>query len=89
MANLVRHAPGTVELVFQRQGKGLVLHVLDKGPGFQFTPRLPVDLFSQSGRGIFLIAQLAADFSVERRPGGGSHARIVLNTTPELEGATA
>ncbi len=86
IANLVRYAPGTAELIFERDGPRFVLHLLDKGPGFQVTPRLPADLFSQSGRGLFLIAQLAAEFSVERRPGGGSHARVVLDTRPASGG---
>ncbi len=82
MGNLIRYAPGTAELIFEQQANRFTLHLLDKGPGFQFAPRLPVDLFSQSGRGLFLIAQHSAEFSVERRPGGGSHARIVLDTAP-------
>jgi anti-sigma regulatory factor (Ser/Thr protein kinase) len=80
MGNLVRYAPGTAELIFEGQDSRFVLHLLDKGPGFAFAPRLPADLFSQSGRGLFLITQLAAEFSVARRPGGGSHARIVLKS---------
>lgn len=79
MGNVVRYAPGTIEAILETRANGVVLHVLDKGPGFQFLPRLPNDLFSLSGRGLYLIAHLAADFTVEHRPGGGSHARIVLN----------
>lgn len=86
MGNLVRYAPGIAEIIFERQGVNVVLHVLDKGPGFQFTPQLPSDLFSQSGRGLFLIANLATKFSVERRPGVGSHARIVLSPPPNVGG---
>jgi anti-sigma regulatory factor (Ser/Thr protein kinase) len=88
MGNLIRYAPGVAEIILERQGSNFGLHVLDKGPGFQFTPRLPTDLFSQSGRGLFLISQLALNFSVERRPGGGSHARIVLNARPNHGGGT-
>jgi anti-sigma regulatory factor (Ser/Thr protein kinase) len=78
IANLIRHAAGTAELLLQRSSDGFVLHVLDKGPGFQVAPRLPNDLFSENGRGLYLISKLADGFSVERRPGGGSHARITL-----------
>lgn len=79
MGNLVRYAPGTAEVILETRPAGFVLHVLDKGPGFQFLPRLPSDLFSQSGRGLYLISHLASEFTVEHRPGGGSHARVVLN----------
>ncbi len=78
MANLVRYAPGTAEAFLEVRPDAFILHVTDKGPGFQFLPRLPHDLFSERGRGLFLISQLAGDFNVERRPGGGSHARVVL-----------
>ena len=86
VANLIRHAPGTAEMLLQIQADSVVLHVLDKGPGFQFVTRLPNDLFSEGGRGLFLISQLAGAFSVDRRPGGGSHARI---TIPKPKGAHA
>jgi anti-sigma regulatory factor (Ser/Thr protein kinase) len=79
MGNAIRYAPGTVEMILVRQDGHLVLHLLDKGPGFHFSPRLPSDLYSEFGRGLFLISQLVSDFTVERRPGGGSHARIVLS----------
>jgi anti-sigma regulatory factor (Ser/Thr protein kinase) len=78
MGNAIRYAEGTIELILVRRDERIVLHVLDKGPGFQFSPRLPPDLYSEFGRGLFLISKLGTDFTVERRPGGGSHARIVL-----------
>jgi serine phosphatase RsbU (regulator of sigma subunit)/anti-sigma regulatory factor (Ser/Thr protein kinase) len=81
IANVIRHAGGTAEVVLQRQHDRFVLHVLDKGPGFHVVPRLPNDLFSENGRGLYLISRLADHFSVERRPGGGSHARITLLDT--------
>jgi len=78
LSNIIRYASGTVEVILEKQSDRFVLHILDKGPGFLFIPRLPPDLFSEFGRGLFLIAKLALNFSVERRPGGGSHARVVL-----------
>jgi anti-sigma regulatory factor (Ser/Thr protein kinase) len=83
VSNLLRYADGTVDLFLERKPRGVVLHLLDKGPGFQFNPRLPADPMSESGRGLFLIANLSDHFSVERRPGGGSHARIVFNVDVE------
>jgi serine phosphatase RsbU (regulator of sigma subunit)/anti-sigma regulatory factor (Ser/Thr protein kinase) len=82
MGNALRHAPGTVELILEAHEDRVALHLLDKGPGFQFSPRLPSDLYSEFGRGLFLIACFATEFSVERRPGGGSHARITFATRP-------
>ncbi len=78
LANLIRYAPGTAEAILEIRPDAFVLHTIDKGPGFQFLARLPQDLFSERGRGLFLISQMACEFNVERRPGGGSHARVVL-----------
>jgi anti-sigma regulatory factor (Ser/Thr protein kinase) len=40
---------------------------------------LPADAYSERGRGIYLVSQLAREFSVTPRTGRtGSHARVVL-----------
>ena len=80
IGNALRHAPGTIELILEAHADRVVLHVIDKGPGFAFSPRLPSDLYSEAGRGLFLIASFSTDFTVERRAGGGSHARITFST---------
>ena len=78
VGNAMHYAPGTVELILEAHDDRIVLHMLDKGPGFAFSPRLPSDLYSEVGRGVFLIAHFASNFVVERRAGGGSHARITF-----------
>jgi PAS domain S-box-containing protein len=78
LGNAARYAPGTVEVTVDWSGTAPVLHVLDEGPGFHHVPALPGDVYSESGRGLFLIASLSQDFSVSKRPEGGSHARAVL-----------
>ena len=78
IGNVVRHTPGNVEVVLERRRARLVLHVIDQGEGFQFIPHLPLDAYSERGRGLFITAQLSDDFSVTRRPQGGSHARAVI-----------
>src|SRR6202011_1362574 len=55
IGNALHHAPGTVELILEAHDDRVVLHLLDKGPGFAFSPRLPSDLYSEVGRGVFLI----------------------------------
>ena len=57
-----------------------MLHVFDEGPGFMYLPRLPRDVYAESGRGLYLVSALAEDFHVSRRSGKGSHARAVLFT---------
>ena len=80
IGNALHHAPGTVELILETHDDRVVLHMLDKGPGFTFSPRLPADLYSEAGRGVFLVASFATGFVVERRAGGGSHARVTFKT---------
>jgi anti-sigma regulatory factor (Ser/Thr protein kinase) len=76
--NVVRHAAGSVEFVLDNTGGDLVLHVIDEGPGFERAPMLPIDVMSESGRGLFIVSELTREFSVTKRHPRGSHARAVL-----------
>jgi len=79
LGNVVRYAPGPIEIIFDwNHGTAPVLHVLDRGPGFAFTPKLPLDVLSERGRGLFIVWTLAEDFNVTPRHDGGAHARAVL-----------
>ena len=79
IGNVVRYAPGPVAVRIDWNRGSPVLHVFDEGPGFQYLPRLPRDVYSESGRGIYLVATLSEEFHVSRRPQKGSHARAVLS----------
>ena len=76
--NVARYAEGPVDVVVDSSGIQTVLHVLDRGVGFQHISRLPKDLYSEKGRGLFIIAAMTTEFTVSQRLGGGSHARAVL-----------
>lgn len=80
IGNVLRHAATEAEInvVIDCSSAQTVLHVLDRGRGFRHISRLPSDVYSESGRGLFLIAELTDDFTVTERPKGGSHARAVL-----------
>jgi anti-sigma regulatory factor (Ser/Thr protein kinase) len=78
LGNVVRYAPGRTEIVLDTGGSSAVLHFVDDGKGFTLIPRLPTDLLSERGRGLFLIWTLSEDFNVDVRAGGGAHARAVL-----------
>ncbi|MBV8373115.1 MAG: SpoIIE family protein phosphatase [Candidatus Eremiobacteraeota bacterium] len=80
LGNVVRYAPGPIEVMFDWNDNAPVLHVLDRGPGFTLVPRLPSDLLSERGRGLYIVWALAEDFNVTERFDGGSHARAVLAT---------
>ncbi|HLX25474.1 MAG TPA: SpoIIE family protein phosphatase [Candidatus Cybelea sp.] len=79
LGNVVRYAPGPIEIIFDwSDGAPPVLHVLDRGPGFTFAPKLPSDMLDERGRGLYIVWSLAEDFNVTPRHDGGAHARAVL-----------
>jgi len=81
LGNVVRHGGDDVEFALDMSGDAPVLHALDRGPGFTYSARLPMDILSQSGRGLFIVRSLTHDLNVTRRHDGGSHARAVLPFT--------
>jgi PAS domain S-box-containing protein len=78
VGNVVRYAPGPMEVIGDWSGLDPVLHVIDRGCGFRHIAILPPDLLSESGRGLFIVSALTQDFRVARGADGGSHARAVL-----------
>ena len=84
LGNVVRYAPGTVRVALDRTGAAPVLHVLDEGRGFRHLPKLPDDVLSERGRGLYIVSAFSDDFTVTRRPHGGSHARAVLSLSVPL-----
>jgi len=87
LGNVVRFASGPVEIVLNwTHAAAPVLHVLDRGPGFTFAPKLPfpLDLLSERGRGLYIVWSLAEDFNVTLRHDGGAHARA-FSLLPTLE----
>jgi len=78
LGNVVRHARGPCDVVLDATSALPVLSVLDRGRGFTHAAHLPADAFAESGRGLFIVRSLTAEFNASRRPGGGTHARAVL-----------
>jgi len=78
IGNAVRHAPGGLSVSVSREGSNLELHIIDDGPGFNTDPALPDDIWAESGRGLFLIKELAEKLTIERLPGYGSYVRVGL-----------
>ncbi|HEY5348360.1 MAG TPA: SpoIIE family protein phosphatase, partial [Candidatus Lustribacter sp.] len=80
LGNVVRYAAGQVDLILDCSADVPVIHIIDGGTGFERNPRLPADAYAENGRGLFIVAELAREFTIARAPGGGSHARVVLET---------
>lgn len=89
IGNAVRHAPGPLTVSLELRGCDVVLHVIDKGPGFTYQPSLPANLWAESGRGLYLVSKLARKAAVERVPGLGSHVSVTLPVTCNRELAKA
>ncbi len=78
IGNVVRHAPGALSVSLEVRDGDVVLHLIDKGPGFDYEPSLPANVWAESGRGLYLISMLARHVQVERLPGMGSHIAVTL-----------
>lgn len=86
VGNVVRHAPGPIEMRAEWQGSDLVLHVLDRGLGFVPSLSLPDDTLSENGRGFVIVDALArrVDVTASRQ---GTHVRAVLPVTRKVRAA--
>lgn len=83
VANVVRHAPGPMEVEFKLEEKDLLLRVRDRGPNFMpgVVSSLPADVMSEGGRGLFLVEKYASFQSVEKRTGGGNEVYVRVPRT--------
>jgi len=78
VGNAVRHAPGPLSVSLEPRGDEVMLHVIDRGAGFDYRPELPQSIWAESGRGLFLVASVSRNVEVERLPGLGSHVIVTL-----------
>ncbi|HVF14226.1 MAG TPA: ATP-binding protein [Acidimicrobiales bacterium] len=73
LVNADRHGGGAVRLDASVEGDALVIEVCDRGPGFEFPPPADQvvtetsDPFSEHGRGVWLIRQIASRAETDRR----------------------
>lgn len=79
VANVVRHAPGPIEIDLTWRDDEPFLAVRDRGPCFEAASvTLPEDPFAECGRGFFIIANTASPPVVTPRPGGGNEVVVAL-----------
>lgn len=81
IANVVRHAPGRIQVRLDWSRSQPVLSVCDHGPGFALRPELPDDPLAEGGRGLFIVAALVGDLTVEKVPDNGTMVRATLPIT--------
>jgi PAS domain S-box-containing protein len=79
LGNVVRHAPGPVEIQLYWNGASAVLHIIDTGAAFDAETSLPNDPLSERGRGLFIVRRLARDVRIEHVFNCGNHIRVELD----------
>lgn len=89
IGNVVRHAPGPIDVALEWNGARAVLHVIDRGSGFVYAPPAEVDLMREEGRGLWLIHHFGLHFSIEPLEGFGTHVSVELPVTRRLDGKAA
>jgi serine phosphatase RsbU (regulator of sigma subunit)/anti-sigma regulatory factor (Ser/Thr protein kinase) len=78
LGNVARHSPGPAELVLEWRNNGARVAVSDRGQPFEPpSPTELIDLFAESGRGLFLIRSVAEQLTVEWT-GEGNRVSAVL-----------
>jgi anti-sigma regulatory factor (Ser/Thr protein kinase) len=77
VGNVVRHAPGPIEVELFWSEEIPALVVRDRGAGFEPNLELP-DVLSETGRGLFLIGQHGGALFVMPRHGGGSDVMVLM-----------
>jgi anti-sigma regulatory factor (Ser/Thr protein kinase) len=78
VTNVMRHARGPIRIALECDGEQVALTITDRGTGFAFNPRLPADMLSDGGRGLFLISKVAAAVRVEHATRSGTSVTAVL-----------
>ncbi len=78
VGNVVRYAPGPIDIALAWNDERPVLHVLDRGRSFDLAALLPDDVLCESGRGLFIVAALGERLSARALPGRGNHVQVGL-----------
>ncbi len=78
LGNVVRHAPGAVEIQLYGTKGSWDLHVIDSGTDFDATGTLPKDVLSELGRGLYIVQRLAKDVRVEHVANCGNHITVTF-----------
>jgi anti-sigma regulatory factor (Ser/Thr protein kinase) len=78
IGNVLRYAPGRLGIGLSCDSEGVWLHVMDEGPGFEASADLPEDVWSESGRGLFLVHALARRAVIRRLHVNGSYVKVLL-----------
>ena len=80
IGNVVRYAPGPTHIQANFDDRGVTIVVKDWGTGFTPPPMTrPMGLFSESGRGLAIVAQLAENVEIDCESTDGCCVRARLD----------
>jgi anti-sigma regulatory factor (Ser/Thr protein kinase) len=79
LGNAARHARGPIEIHVSWSSEFPVLSMLDQGPAYDPGLAVPLDVYSEGGRGLFLVGLLTRSFTVTRLFGGVNETRAELD----------
>ena len=77
VGNALKHGSGDVSLLLHWEEEWAILHVVSEGDPFDLPAGLPEEPSSESGRGLFLVAQISLGLQIERE-GDANRVRVVL-----------
>jgi anti-sigma regulatory factor (Ser/Thr protein kinase) len=86
LGNAARHARGPIEIHVSWAGAFPILSMLDRGPAYDPGLAVPLDVYSEGGRGLFLVGLLARAFTVTRLFGGVNETRVELDVPARNSG---
>ncbi len=87
LSNAARHAGGHVCLELGFNGGHAQISVHDTSPAFAMDFSRPPDTFSESGRGLYIISELARKIAVKPLSGIGKCVTVVLDLPVEQHDA--
>jgi len=87
LSNAARHADGNVCLELGIEGGHAQISVHDTSPSFALDFHRPPDEFSECGRGLFIISELARRVSVAPVDGMGKRVTVTLDLPVSVQNA--
>jgi PAS domain S-box-containing protein len=88
IGNVVRHAPGAIDVDVVCDNDRVRLFVQSSGPPFELRPRLPESPMSEGGRGLFIVNTLGANLRAAELPVFGNQISVDLPLAGTVPGGS-